>query len=263
MTIYSPQPNTRRGFTLIELLVVIAIIAILAAILFPVFAQAREKARQTQCLSNLRQVGTAVMLYVQDYDESFPLQSSSPYGYCTNLAGTNTQYAPEDGCASPTWINSIYVYSKNRDLVVCPSSSEFVGKDAPTANSRTSYVFNGMLGSFMAGQTAIPMPVTAYAGVGRPAETVMIQEQGTTWKRSQPIPRYIGGNWNDPVASLLFDANAKIHGGGFNINYADGHAKWIKGSQALKNLVMVGTSYSLGNGVAAENRDSIYNPYRK
>jgi prepilin-type N-terminal cleavage/methylation domain-containing protein len=62
-----------RGFTLIELLVVIAIIAILAAILFPVFAQAREKARQASCLSNAKQMSTAVMMYAQDYDETFPL----------------------------------------------------------------------------------------------------------------------------------------------------------------------------------------------
>src|SRR3954447_724453 len=64
--------RSRRGFTLIELLVVIAIIAILAAILFPVFAQAREKARQVGCLSNLKQMGTATMMYVQDYDETYP-----------------------------------------------------------------------------------------------------------------------------------------------------------------------------------------------
>src|ERR671934_1073768 len=68
------RTELRSGFTLIELLVVIAIIAILAAILFPVFAQAREKARQAGCLSNLKQIGTATMLYVQDYDETYPHQ---------------------------------------------------------------------------------------------------------------------------------------------------------------------------------------------
>src|SRR5437879_7509284 len=70
--------SRRRGFTLIELLVVIAIIAVLSAILFPVFAQAREKARQTSCLSNLKQIGTGYMLYVQDYDEQYPLSCQSP-----------------------------------------------------------------------------------------------------------------------------------------------------------------------------------------
>jgi prepilin-type N-terminal cleavage/methylation domain-containing protein len=70
----------RNGFTLIELLVVIAIIAILAAILFPVFAQAREKARQTQCLSNMRQMGLAVQMYLQDFDERFPLDSHTGSG---------------------------------------------------------------------------------------------------------------------------------------------------------------------------------------
>jgi prepilin-type N-terminal cleavage/methylation domain-containing protein len=68
----------RRGFTLIELLVVIAIIAILAAILFPVFAQAREKARQTQCMNNLKQMATASMTYIQDYDERFPMAVYAP-----------------------------------------------------------------------------------------------------------------------------------------------------------------------------------------
>src|SRR5687768_9352001 len=67
-----PVPPKSRGFTLIELLVVIAIIAILAAILFPVFAQAREKARMTSCLSNMKQLGTGLMMYVQDYDQTYP-----------------------------------------------------------------------------------------------------------------------------------------------------------------------------------------------
>ena len=79
--------RTRRGFTLIELLVVIAIIAILAAILFPVFAQAREKARNAACLSNCKQLGTAVMLYVQDYDEVYPV-----HGYNGNNRMLVTNY---------------------------------------------------------------------------------------------------------------------------------------------------------------------------
>jgi prepilin-type N-terminal cleavage/methylation domain-containing protein len=76
---HTHRSETRRGFTLIELLVVIAIIAILAAILFPVFAQARAKARQTQCLSNSKQIGMAMMQYVQDYDELYPVNNFS-YG---------------------------------------------------------------------------------------------------------------------------------------------------------------------------------------
>src|SRR3712207_8184107 len=78
-----PRRHRQPGFTLIELLVVIAIIAILAAILFPVFAQVREKARQTQCLSNLKQLATTFSLYVQDYDETFP-----PLGYRSQENGT-------------------------------------------------------------------------------------------------------------------------------------------------------------------------------
>ena len=70
--------STRRGFTLIELLVVIAIIAILAAILFPVFAQAREKARQINCVSNCKNVSTAIMMYIQDYDENMPYYETQP-----------------------------------------------------------------------------------------------------------------------------------------------------------------------------------------
>ena len=103
-----------RGFTLIELLVVIAIIAILAAILFPVFAQAREKARQTACTSNLRQISTASALYLQDYDETFPVWAWTP----------ERQVARPDGTSytgKVIWPLLYMPYVKNEGVFACPS----------------------------------------------------------------------------------------------------------------------------------------------
>src|SRR5579862_9622044 len=101
----------RRGFTLIELLVVIAIIAILAAILFPVFAQAREKARQSSCASNEKQLGLAVIQYVQDFDETLPLADFQNYwGDCSSNAND-----------SVSWRTVIYPYVKSTGVYLCPS----------------------------------------------------------------------------------------------------------------------------------------------
>ena len=110
-----PQTTPRRAFTLIELLVVIAIIAILAAILFPVFAQAREKARQTVCLSNAKQIGLAAMQYLQDYDETWVMYS---YG----IAGGSV-YSPGwgSGYALRYWTQSLEPYTKNKDVYQCPT----------------------------------------------------------------------------------------------------------------------------------------------
>jgi prepilin-type N-terminal cleavage/methylation domain len=107
--VYSPASNTRRprphsAFTLIELLVVIAIIAILAAILFPVFAQAREKARQASCLSNQKQIGLAAMQYAQDYDETMPIL-----------------YYVKNSPSSPHWMDLLYPYIKSEAIFSCPS----------------------------------------------------------------------------------------------------------------------------------------------
>jgi len=120
----------RPGFTLIELLVVIAIIAILAAILFPVFAQARDAARKTACSSNMKQLGTATMMYVQDYDETYP----QAYYYKNNTATTN-------GSSSGgyiTWTVNISPYIKNVGLFVCPSDrNNGLPPDNPPCNPFT------------------------------------------------------------------------------------------------------------------------------
>src|SRR5260221_9370599 len=127
------NPGKKKGFTLIELLVVIAIIAILAAILFPVFAQARESARKASCQSNLKQLALAVGMYKQDYDETYPLGGWRPNGVGTN-----------------DWQNTIAPYVKNKGVYRCPSSSEL---DEDPNNPRSwnwnrnpvSYMYNNFL----------------------------------------------------------------------------------------------------------------------
>src|SRR5580765_7842537 len=107
----------RRAFTLIELLVVIAIIAILAAILFPVFAQAREKARATSCLSNTKQLGLGTMMYVQDYDEMYPCNSwDTP-----NIGTVDTDSRSPNYLSATQWPWRIMPYLKNKQIFVCPS----------------------------------------------------------------------------------------------------------------------------------------------
>ncbi|MBC8136124.1 MAG: DUF1559 domain-containing protein [Fibrella sp.] len=123
--------TVRRGFTLIELLVVIAIIAILAAILFPVFAQAREKARQTSCLSNEKQLGLALIQYTQDYDETYP------YSIMSGITGDWNQ----------TWVQKVIPYVKDLRVFMCPSDSN-AGDLSPVGNnwagSQISYAVNSL-----------------------------------------------------------------------------------------------------------------------
>lgn len=157
MTHASTPRKSAQGFTLIELLVVIAIIAILAAILFPVFAQAREKARQASCLSNTKQVGLAIIQYVQDYDEQLPAGRS--------VSSTNSTMLITPGVG---WAGAVFPYSKSGQVLRCPddatpatvSTSATVGPGYPVSYS---YNFNLGNGAALASMTA-------------PANTIVLTE---------------------------------------------------------------------------------------
>jgi prepilin-type N-terminal cleavage/methylation domain-containing protein len=166
------RPN---GFTLIELLVVIAIIAILAAILFPVFAQAREKARQTQCMSNLRQSATAVLMYVQDADEFFPMAIYAPAP------------RPGGGNCVMTVFDAIQPYMKNVEITRCPSDPKalymnaafqtLMGYPSCTLPETISYMYNYDViraGRTPLGSGSISRGTVALAEVPQVAETTMI-----------------------------------------------------------------------------------------
>ncbi|HEY3330876.1 MAG TPA: DUF1559 domain-containing protein [Capsulimonadaceae bacterium] len=140
--------NKIAGFTLIELLVVIAIIAILAAILFPVFAQAREKARATACISNLKQIGLGFAQYEQDYDEAVP-------------CGTRT-YGMGGG-----WAGQVFPYVKSTGVFLCPSDT---GKD-----DVISYAVNGNMVSYVSNANPVPIP-SIIAKMTSPVKTVLLLE---------------------------------------------------------------------------------------
>src|SRR5947209_8324637 len=119
-----PRSKRTHGFTLIELLVVIAIIAILAAILFPVFARARSKARQAVCLSNMKQLGTGLMIYAQDWDETLPINDYIGNGLAPLIGW-------RDPRAGDSWCSGIYPYVKNNQIYVCPEAVEHPDPTSP------------------------------------------------------------------------------------------------------------------------------------
>ena len=134
------RPTGRAGFTLIELLVVIAIIAILAAILFPVFARARENARKSTCQNNLKQIGNAIRMYVQDNDQKWPM----PYN--TTTLSADILYARSPGY--PGWVSNVMEqYEKSYEIYYCPSGEgdrttsfgQWRGVTGPTYANRDSY----------------------------------------------------------------------------------------------------------------------------
>jgi prepilin-type N-terminal cleavage/methylation domain-containing protein/prepilin-type processing-associated H-X9-DG protein len=201
----------RHGFTLIELLVVIAIIAILASILFPVFAKAREKARQTSCLSNCRQILTASLSYVQDYDETFP-----PGGEVEDGVG-NASYPPNP--VTTYWYTVLTPYMKNTQLLLCPSSSQ-----STTLGYGWNYVNFGYNPESAPGDGWC----MTLARITQPASTIVIGDNEDYSDRNSANILWLYstiaiavGSYND--SGLI----AARHNGGGNYAFADGHAKWL------------------------------------
>jgi prepilin-type N-terminal cleavage/methylation domain-containing protein/prepilin-type processing-associated H-X9-DG protein len=180
-----------RGFTLIELLVVIAIIAILAAILFPVFAKAREKARQTSCLNNVKQLALGILQYSQDFDENFPY-------YC----GFDNAVFPNGQVGANYWPNRIYPYVKNVQVFNCPS--------APTQWKGEPNGSQVMIGVNL---NICNLGVTQ-SQIVYPAQTALLGDtQGTSYVF---FNTYQSGRGLTPR-----------HNGGANMGFTDGHAKWM------------------------------------
>ena len=259
----SSTPSARRGFTLIELLVVIAIIAILAAILFPVFAQAREKARGASCQSNLKQWATSTMMYTQDYDESYPLA----FGYRSDLGWMYNYFTAvpyNTNCAGGVcgplttvgrtsfWVNSLQPYVKNYQIAVCPSAANidktFVAVQAAgaPAPANTSYTYNGLLQA--SGQAVVVSPascpmVTESNGKGAfKGEYISQPVLACTDKTDLTCSFKITATGGENGASSQWFGTTNndvdtlgVHGTGQNWAYADGHVKFKQLSLGTKD----------------------------
>jgi prepilin-type N-terminal cleavage/methylation domain-containing protein/prepilin-type processing-associated H-X9-DG protein len=231
------RPLQSSGFTLIELLVVIAIIAILAAILFPVFAQAREKARQSACLSNQKQLGTALMMYVQDYDETFPNRRFEPFGTAADFSDYDQN----------SWRSVIQPYVKNTQILECASNPD---RDTKTMDPefRVSYAANftavgpvaaDAKGSGLFGQQR--SPGVSLAELNRPAECIAVVEiEKVPWvtlvvDRNDLSHTWTWGKYNGQTFTNVY-ANAlfKGHSGMSDYLFADGHVKALKPTRTYK-----------------------------
>lgn len=207
------------AFTLIELLVVIAIIAILAAILFPVFAQAKAAAKKTACLSNQRQNGLAAMMYSIDYDDTYPGNDPSTVD---NSPGNSLPNGYMDINAPRNWAVSILPYTKNKDIYKCPTEVAGTDEDwgAVIGVAENGYLANGIVTN--KSQTAIPAP----------ASTILFQEEKAFWRVAEERPSRVYDYTNQVLLNTAnrFDSSiwSNNHGLGGNLAFADGHSKYRK-----------------------------------
>jgi prepilin-type N-terminal cleavage/methylation domain-containing protein/prepilin-type processing-associated H-X9-DG protein len=235
------DPLLRTGFTLIELLVVIAIIAILAAILFPVFAQAREKARQTVCLSHMKQYGLGLTMYAQDYDETLPQQERECAEFFLRDKGPVTTYTAADGRVFANWARAVHPYTKNAPMLKCPSSVK-----APNEQGREAQGYEMM--NIIANGVVMRPTGRTIAAIPAPADIVFFQEFGWYYQYACNRPRETGGKfqyWHNANVSFAastsygavapdYETYGVTHMQGGNIVFCDGHAAW-KNHRSLRS----------------------------
>lgn len=199
-----------NGFTLIELLVVIAIIAILAAILFPVFAQAREKARQTMCASNARQIALGVLMYIQDYDETLaPIAVLSPTG------------------AGILWPDLVAPYIKNDQVRRCPSDAQA---------KHNSYGLNEITFPDLTDPSNLQTSIITLAAFQTPSDTIMVGELGTQDDLKTDRPDAYKLTAPDYPLNDAADARPSArHTGRANLGLMDGHQKPFRLEQFYMN----------------------------
>jgi prepilin-type N-terminal cleavage/methylation domain-containing protein/prepilin-type processing-associated H-X9-DG protein len=248
LSIQSTRHSAHRGFTLIEILVVVAIIALLAAILFPVFARARENARRTSCQSNLKQIGLAALQYVQDYDERYPYSrigySSSnppPAEYQKFIQGPFS-----DGSKQVLWPEFLQPYVKSYQMFACPSRSRAI-----------SGVINGNYGMM----TAIGIDNLAgtqqslhSAAIKAPALTYFIMDcysyvisYGGAWQflpgvGNADMPAILDSHADgDTCHGYTIECHTSRHFDGVNVAFADGHVKWLSTATVWHQAEICGT----------------------
>ena len=257
------KQNRRSGFTLIELLVVIAIIAILAAILFPVFAQAREKARAVSCLSNEKQIGTAIIMYTQDFDENLPNYGGFEFRVQNPLDPNDKPGGSTGGGRWPLWQGSIFPYTKSWEVYNCPSDP-YRKVTAIDRYYYLSYGYNyGYLSTFDDSAGPQRWVGISQAAILRPAQIICVADNGG---KDPANTVYVAGNEidppdADPSTQTFYGASsvgwgtdngsycvgqagltgcvALRHQDGANFVFCDGHAKYLK-----RDAAAAGSTYN-------------------